>query len=272
MQALNFEYDGKLLSDFGFIICDFNFSSGVSEISAGSVITFNKTPRNQGKRFSLTNTQYDECITSTFDICKDPDEYDLENFVISNDEYIDLMRWLNRREFLRFNLVVSGDMDSELCFYNASFNVSKLKIQDKLYGLRLTMETDKPFGYGLEESVTWTFNNSTVSKTYYDKSTEIGSIRPTIIVVCKNSGDLQIKNESEDCVSVIKNCKNGEKITMYGDTQIITSSLKDHDVCNDFNYEFFRIGNTASRRENIIKVSLPCDFTMKYSPIIKDTP
>ena len=35
MFALDFEYDGRYLSDYGFIICDFNGSSGAEEITLG---------------------------------------------------------------------------------------------------------------------------------------------------------------------------------------------------------------------------------------------
>jgi len=61
-------------------------------------------------------------------------------------------------------------------------------------------------------------------------------------------------------------------ITLDGDTHIITTTYTSHDVCNDFNYEFFRIGNTINNRNNRISVSLPCNVVIKYTPIIKDTP
>lgn len=50
MRAIDFEYDNQYLSDYGFIICDFNFSSGANEVDAGSTITFNKISRHSGKR------------------------------------------------------------------------------------------------------------------------------------------------------------------------------------------------------------------------------
>lgn len=49
MRAIDFEYDNRYLSDYGFIICDFNFGSGANEIDAGSTITFNKISRHSGK-------------------------------------------------------------------------------------------------------------------------------------------------------------------------------------------------------------------------------
>ena len=272
MRALDFEYDGRCLSEFGFIICDFNFSSGANEATAGSIIIFNKVSRNQGKRFSLSSTQYDECITTTFDICKSPDIYDAEEMEISNDEYRSIMRWLNRREFCKFCVIGDSDCENDICYHQASFNVSKIKISEKLYGLRLTMETDKPFGYGQEQVIKWSFTNGGTAKMLSDVSDEIGSIFPTVIIACKQAGDLTVYNELEDCTTIIKNCKVGEVITLHGDTQIITTTLDSHDICNDFNYEFFRIGNTMASRNNRISVSLACDVTIKYAPIIKDAP
>jgi len=44
-----------------------------------------------------------------------------------------------------------------------------------------------------------------------------------------------------------------------------------HDVVNDFNYDWFSIGNTYDNVENIIHASLPCEVTVRYKPIWKDT-
>lgn len=274
MRAIDFEYDNRYLSDYGFIICDFNFGSGANEIDAGSTITFNKISRHSGKKYSLSSTQYDECITTSFDICKNPDIYDPKDMEISNDEYRDIMRWLNRREFLKFQVIDDGNdnFERDTCYYNASFNIDKIKINEKLYGMRLKMETDKPFGYGQEQSVSWTFSDSNVSKILSDISDEIGYIYPTVIITINRNGDLSLYNELENCTTVIKNCKVGEVITLDGDTHIITTTYISHDVCNDFNYEFFRIGNTINNRNNRISVSLPCNVVIKYTPIIKDTP
>lgn len=274
MRAIDFEYDNQYLSDYGFIICDFNFSSGANEVDAGSTITFNKISRHSGKRYGLSSTQYDECVTTSFDICKNPDIYDPEDMEISNDEYRDIMRWLNRREFLKFQVIDDGNdnFERDTCYYNASFNVNKIKINEKLCGMRLTMETDKPFGYGQEQSVSWTFSDSNVSKILSDISDEIGYTYPTVIITINRNGDLSLYNELENCTTVIKNCKVGEVITLNGDTQIITTTYAGHDISNDFNYEFFRIGNTINNRNNRISVSLPCNVVIKYTPIIKDTP
>ena len=52
----------------------------------------------------------------------------------------------------------------------------------------------------------------------------------------------------------------------------ITTTEELHDVYNDFNYDYFKIGNTINNRSNKISVSLPCKIELRYSPIIKDSP
>lgn len=273
MRTLDFEYAGRCLSDYRFIVCDFSDGSGVSEVSAGSTISFVKASRNHGTKYGLIYTKYDECMTTTFDICKNPDIFDGLDMEINDEEFRQIVRWLNRKEFLPFHFICDDESEKnfETCYYNASFNLSKLMLNEKLYGIRLEMETDAPFGYGDEKGFAWATTETNNSKTIEDTSDEIGYTYPTLIVTCKQDCDLTITNESEGCVSVISNCKAGETITMHGDTNIITTSYASHDICNDFNYEFFRIGNSISRTKNVITVSHPCDIVLKYSPIIKSS-
>ena len=273
MYAIDFEYDGQYLSDYGFIICHFDYSSGATTADAGSKITFNKVARSNGKQFSLTSAKYDECVQTTFDICKNPDLYEnYDDRQITNDEYRDLMRWLNRREFLKFQVFDEDEGERDTCYYNVSFNVEKIKIAEKLFGLRLTMESDKPFGYGQEQSVSWTFADSSTTRILSDISDEIGFLYPDMTITCNANGDLSIYNELENCTMTIKNCSVGEVITINGATQIISTTYSSHDIANDFNYEFFRIGNTIDNRNNRISVSKPCNMVIRYTPIIKDTP
>lgn len=269
MYAVDFEYDGQYLSNYDFIICNFGNASDTDTISAGSKITFNTVSRNGGNKYSLIGTSYDECIQTTFDICKNPELYD--DLYITNDEYRDIMRWLNRKEFLIFQIFDKGE-EQDSCYYNASFNISKILFNDRLYGLQLEMETDKPFGYGQEQKMSWHVNDTSKSKVICDMSDEIGYIYPSMKITVHRDGDLSIRNEQESCTMVIKNCIADEVISIDGNTLIVSSSIKSHRIYDDFNFEFFRIGNTINNRNNKISVSLPCDLEIRYSPIIKNTP
>lgn len=272
MYAIDFNYDGVFLSDFGFIICDFEPSDGANVSDNGAAIEFNKVSHDSGKKWGLASTKYGSCIQTTFDICKDPEITEHGEMWITDDEYRDIVRWLNRREFRRLYFIYDDLQNRDVRYYNASFNVSKIKISEVLYGIRLTMETDKPFGYGKEIRLSWHVDDITKEYVLKDLSDEIGNLLPDIKITCQQSGDLTITNSNNSSPTVIKNCTTGEIITINGSTQIIQTSLSSHAIQNDFNFEFFKISNTLSDRSNRITFSLPCDVEIVYSPIIKDTP
>lgn len=264
MYATDFEYDGQTLSDFGFIVCEFDSSNGVS-VGQSTGITFNKVSRNAGRQCGLVNTSYNECLTATFDICKNPCKFDGEDMYITDYEYRDLLRWLCRREFLKLRIITD---DKDDCYYNASFNAASIKVADRLCGVRLTMETDKPFGYGARQEHHLDFTENTVAL-IRDTSDEIGCLCPDIIITCKEDGDLTITNSRTQRPMVIKNCKNGEIITIKGSEQIIQSNLASHNICNDFNFEFLQLANSYADRENQIAVSGKCTIDISYFPVLK---
>ena len=270
MYATDFEYDGRYLSDYGFSICTFDSSSGIKQVSAGSNITFNRISRHTGKIHSLAGTEYDEYITSTFDICKDPCIHD--DIRMTNDEYRDVMRWLNRREFLKFQILNEDSMEFDACYYNASFNVEKLALDKSVYGLRLTMETDKPFGYGAPVVRELDFTDTSKKILIRDFSDEIGYLYPSLVITCKASGTLKIKNDATGAETYFYNVTSGEVITVNGSTMVVTTSVASKNIYDNFNFEFLKICNTLDSRDNYLSVSLPCSIKISYSPIIKDTP
>lgn len=270
MYALDFEYDGGYLSDFGFILCDFNGASGAQISSIGSNITFTTAPRRKGRKHSFVSSEYKETIQCSFHICKDPDQFD--DMRISYEEYRDLMRWLNRHEFCRFRVIYDDkdDPTRELSYFNASFNILKITIGEILYGLELQMETDAPYGYGREQSYYKKLTGSNGTFVVYDLSDDIGYTYVSVKATCSSAGDLVITNTTTGHETVIKNCSSGEVITIDGDALVITSSLESHKICKDFNYVFPRICNTFHNRENVFTVSLPCRIELAYAPNIKD--
>lgn len=269
MIATDFVYDGIQLSTKKFIICDFDSPSGDNVVEAGSNITFNKIKRDSGKKYSLASATYEDCVTATFDLCKDDNIYNPDEMEITSEEFQDLMRWLNRREFLKFRVINEAQT---VCYYNASFNLDKILIGGKLYGVRLTMETDSPFGYGDERVFFHTYGNDNTPKVLSNSSSEIGYLYPTVKIKCLSAGDISIYNDLEDCTTTIKNCVAGEIIYLDGNTQIITTSETNHKINNDFNWVFFRLGNTIKSRSNNISANKPCELEIRYTPIVKDIP
>lgn len=270
MYALDFQYDGIYLSEYGFIICDFNGSNGASAVSAGSDLTFTKIKKNNGYRYSLASAQYNGCIQTQFDICKDPDKHG--NLEISKDEFRKIMRWLNRKQFCQFCVGRDDLKDNDTVYYNASFAVQKIYIGEILYGLRLNMETDSPFGWRAEVTKSFTVTNTEEDYMVTDLSDEIGDTDINLEITCNSAGDLTVTNTTNGISTEIDNCASGETITMDGTLQQIGSSVVSHKIQNDFNFQFMKISNGLKTTKNTLTFSLPCNVTIKYRPIVKDAP
>lgn len=260
MKSYDFEYDGLRLSDKGFMICKFD-SGGVDTVSNGSEITFNTVSTMRGVKHELTSIEYGDYLTATFQICK--------NLCLDNDEEIsledmrDIMRWLNRKSFHKFKLI---DDEYTGIYFEASFNVSKIEIDGRLFGFELEVFTNRPFA--LQEPVTIRFDaEANETKNIYSKSDDEGYIYPDMEIIIKESGNLEIYNAFEDRTMLISNCEVDEVITI--NYPMISSSLASHKIQNDFNWRFFRIASSFKNKLNEITISLPCTIKMTYSPIVK---
>jgi hypothetical protein len=257
----DFEYDGICLSEKGYMICKFG-SNGVETVSNGSYITFNTTPTMNGVNYELTGSEYSDCLTATFQICKNSCNSNSVEMTI--EELRDIMRWLNRREFHKFKLL---NAEYTNIFFEASFNISKIEIDGKIYGLELEMFTNRPFA--IQEPVVVMLENIVPNdkKIIYSISDEEGHIYPDMEITIHEDGDLEIYNVNEGRTMRIANCKSGEVINI--NYPLIRSSVSSHKIQNDFNWKFFRITNTFRNKENSITTSLPCNIKITYSPIVK---
>lgn len=272
LYATDFVYDGEYLSDYGFIICSFDSATGANVVSRGSELTFNTMPIANGTKHELNSAKYENCLEITCDICKDPDlcGYDYSDRIISEYEHKKIINWLNRKQFLPLSF--ESDYDHK-CYFDASFNIENIYIGDVLYGFRLTIYTSRPFGYGenIQEEIEILESNSFAVLDI--NSDELGYIYPTLkIKFNKSGGDIVITNEtySSDLPMKISNCTIGETVIIDCENQMIDTSKPEHDICNDFNFRFLKLGNSYRNNENKIKVSLPCTISITYTPIIKN--
>ena len=270
MYALDFEYDKLCLSDFGFIVCDFNSTTGADIVDAGANFTFHTVSVHRGKKRYMTGTKYESCLQTTIHICKNPDEAD--DMRISPDEYRDIVRWLCREGFFPLRVIYADDFNRDTCYFNASFSANRIEINKILYGIELTIQTDSPFGYGIEENANLLFTAENLQSVIRDRSDVIGSVYPDMTITCYEDGDLSICNETLGRIMLIKNCVKDEIITIQGEAQIISSSVDSHALYDDFNWKFFMISNSYNDRKNTITVNRPCSIDIRYEPTIFSSP
>lgn len=155
MKAYDFMYDNKSLSEFGLIVCQFD-QKGMDTISNGAKITFNTVPVFGGSRNHLTSTVYEDCLEATIQVCK----YSCSGGVkeITPVEFRELTKWLCRKKFLKFKPLSEDYID---LYFEASFNVSRIEMNGKIYGLELEVVTNRPFA--LKEPKTIIIRNTVES-------------------------------------------------------------------------------------------------------------
>lgn len=266
MNALDFEYDGLNLSDFGCVICTFD-SIGTKDITMGSVVTFSTSYTAVSNRFMLDSTAYENCLEADFCICKNPCETPEEDLYFSTEEQRQIMRWLNRREYLPFRLPDDG---YERLYYEASFHqIEKVEFAGEVIGLHLYLTTSSPFAFHDAEVFQFDITKAGGSYTIPDISDQIGYVYPEIEIICRQDGTLTLTNEFDKRVTEIENCSVGEALTMKN--MMIESSKPEHTntLMNDFNFVFPRISNKFMNHGNKLTFSLPCSVTLKYTPVMK---
>ena len=261
MKAFDFEFASKKLSSFGMIICDFG-SKGLDTISNGSKVSFNTVPVLGGSKHELTSVAYEECLESTIQICKNHCDSDVKE--ISSTEFRELTKWLCRKKFLKFKILDEDYID---LYFEAAFNVSRIEIGGKLYGLELEVKTNRPFA--LKEPRILVVKNTIENGKHSinDTSHEEGFIYPHTEITISEDGDLSIYNAMENRTTLITGCVAGEVITM--DYPVIQSSVSSHNIQNDFNWNFFRVANTFENSRNDLTISIPCTIKIEYSPVVK---
>lgn len=266
MIAYNFKYDGIELSSKGYMLCDFNPTSGTETIQNGANLTFNKVSRRQGTLHSITSSKYDDSLTTSLNICKNT--CNGESPEITVEEFRELERWLNRDDFHEFRIM--DNVQYSDFFFRATFNLSRVEYNGVIIGAELQMFTDAPFAWGDEISIT--INNATANGTHTltSQSDDEGFICPNLVQIhCKQAGEIRIQNSTDNRVTSIKSCLSDEIITFNG--KIINTSVSNHQIQNDFNWNFLRINTSYRNKDNILTMNIPMDITIKYNPIIKIT-
>ena len=265
MKSLDFEYDGILASDKGIMPCSFD-SDGKDNVDYGSKINFDTVSMQNGKKFELVNSGYDEAGEFTFQICKDPYlTVNKGSRYFTTDEQRFIYRWLNRND--GFHVLKIYTSEGQAILFKGSFNIEAIEFCGEVIGFELTFTMENPFGTQDFKI----FTKDLIANEQFsiiDESDNIGYIYPDIQIKCKSDGDLELHNSIEDRTTIIKNCKSGEIISIDKNLNISTS-LSSHKIYNDFNFIFFRIANSFNNNQNIISVNISCEITIKYYPIVK---
>lgn len=267
MYAIDFEYNGERLSDYGMMIGFMNHSEDGS-VSSGGEIKFNQVKSKVSNKFHIASSSYEECYTATIEIFKNPCLNDDDNMYLSPTLVSQLQRWLSQKQYKRFKIIQDDYIN---IYWQSTFSCKQIMFGGRIIGLELTMYTDHPYAFNDEIEIEYECSNNDTFEVY-NLSDEIGFIYPKIeITLAEDCEEFNLVNVSDnDRKTTIYNCVNNETIFFSGDTKIFSSINGLHSsIPNDFNYIFPRITNDYYNRNNIFKVNAACNIKITYSPIKK---
>lgn len=267
MAISDFYYDNIRLSEFDggkYMVAFFN----VDETPKEGERVIHQTPLFFGKRHPYIYTNYEDTLTFTIGIIKNPCKTNQTTLSIIEMER--LKRWLDRPSPHTFRLSKSVKSEYYEIFWQGTFKVEEELAGSQRIGATLTFTSISPFAFQAQEKFQGTAKaNSSI--TIYDPSTEIGYTYPSIEIICSKAGTLELYNEYDQRHTIVTDCRKNEVIHFTANLQI-SSSDSTHNIPNSFNYQFLRIGNNYESNANKITFLLPCDYTISYNPIRKVIP
>lgn len=245
INAKDFTFCDKKLSDFGFMIADFDNSLDDSA-SCGNVELITTRPPMSANNI-VHGISYGDPIKLDFQIVK----FDFANCIcsetpVTNEEQENLMRWLIKRNY---NYIYFDD-NIHLCF-NVHMNVTPKKVGGVIRGFQITATNDSVYSYSEEKDEFLVVGDNA----FIDNSSVIGYTYPVFRITTGTKGDVIIKHQEDDRTMTIKNCLSGEILTIDCEHGIIQSSVASHDLSSDFNFVFLRFFNTEDTRDNTISVT-----------------
>lgn len=256
----NFQYDQEYASDYQLTVCSFSDSGGVENAPGGSEFSADQIKITGTDEFAIITSDYASALLFTFQACKiDANHSPAE---ISAEEFSKINRWVNRKESHKFKIDSAG---YEHIYFMGRFNIQAVKIKGILYGIEFTFISDYPYGFMDEITNTYSGKEFMV----YNHSDETGDIYPYTVIKCLESGDLRIVNSMDSEEFELKNCSVNEIITVDNKHRVITSSDSNHDLNEDFNFNYIKLCNTYGERRNNYTSSFNIEMEIKYSPIRK---
>lgn len=263
----DFIFDGKALSDFGYI-CFLEDE----EYIAISNMTFETIKGAQTDASQQVGYSYEEPYSTTLTIIKNHCDYNGEELFLTRDDISEMVRWLSQKQYKWFRFIDTDDNDE--IWYRVQIKINKYSAGDNCIGLQLVITANAPYGYTKE--ITKTVLSGETEFEIPIMSDEYGEFYPNVRVVIDSDGDFSIRNETASAMGVggyitsLNNCIADEQITFYGENIMQIESTNTHDYGRDFNYKFPVLVTPYSSSNNVIRITgVFCTIIYSYRGIRK---
>ena len=259
VYAKHFFYNGKSSKTYGIKMV--SFESSILVTSSMGELELSTAKSTQGTHWDYYGEDYSNPLKFKIQIVK-------ENYQsFSQYEVREIYRWLlstnNYTEF-RFHEEVILD---NVILYAKVTHLKTQSVGNEIIGFEIDFECNAPYGFSNKIKKIFNFdkdNNKQIIMNYSDK---IGFIYPNLEIACLEDCDFELINLFEDRITKIKNCKKNEIIVVDTQTKQIKSSNELHDLCGDFNWNWFRLVSTFNNQKNILLCENNCKIQFDYQEI-----
>lgn len=246
------------ISDYGLILASFEEDSnteedlGMNHETIEEYISENPVPIYIGAKYS-------EKLRPIATVIKNPDILQEQHF--TEHECRMILRELTGFYGYKRMQIYSNELD-ELLYFNVRINnVKYKKVSGNVVGIIFEMECDSHFAWSKEFNYKYEIKSGTILS-FYNISDDLNNyLKPTVKI--KSNSDIEkleiINLTDNNWTTVFKDIKANEEIIMDCKNEIITSSIEDRIILNDFNMHFMRFVS------GINKIQVNGDITLDIS-------
>lgn len=247
------------LSEHGLILASFDDESeteddlGMNYDTVEEYISSNPVP-------VFIDAKYSEKLRPIATLIKDPCL--LQDQFFTEHDCREILRELTGFYGYKTMQVYSNEMDEQLYFNVRVNNVQYKKVQGKIVGVVLHMECDSQFAWSKEFNYKYEIKAGTLLS-FYNISDDLNNyLKPTVKI--KSSSDIEklemINTSDNNWTTILKNISANEIITMDCKNEILTSSIEDRLILNDFNMHFMRFVSGVNKIQVNSDISLEISF------------
>lgn len=228
------------LSDYGMILASFEYS-GVSEDNIGMTRSTIEEYLGDNPIPVYLGDKYTDKIRPQVTFVKNPCMYHDNKMYFTEKECRNIFRTMTGIHGYQWMKIIN-DTDEDDIWYKAKINdVNVKKVNGMVAGIILTMECDSCFGYSNETNIDLNLTKNKPTKIYSNTDDLHNYIYPVFTIKASSAGTLQIKNNTDNWITEIKNVKVNEVITIDSKNEIISSSISHQLLLNDFNLNWIRL-------------------------------
>lgn len=266
MYERNLKYDKFIFNgldckdSFGIIRC--NFDSSEDTFSGGDIETNTYSPKNSNE-WKITSSKYSSPISFSISFCKCNGEF------FDFTEMKKISRWLIHEEeykLLQF-YTTTGNKSEDICYEcKATKNIDWKMVGEKCVGGTVNFISKHPFAR--TPDIVQTFYVSGNNSYDFACNSDTKFVYPFEITI-KITSNCDVRFTIVSSIhgaeaTVIRNCKTNEIIKIDCINKVITTTDSSHDIANDFNYIFQKIGCGKENDLNAFKGTGNFEMTMKY--------